>query len=198
MNHQQLSTQLWISDVAQIRPEVVPVINDEESAFIKKPRWGTGLWTSTWREETQDSSWIDYWQEYGNPSECYWHLLTPRSDSNLYIIDTNASLEYLIEKYAWETDLIKRMNTAYAAIGGMTPDPLDIYTRKSPYFFALDFEKISKDFDGIWLTDEGISATRLPLFYEHDLHSWSCESTLWFRWCFEQVEMIRQPIQVAR
>lgn len=99
MYNKHPQTQLWLSDVAQIKPEVVPVTNDEESAFIKKPKWGTGLWTSTWREETQDSAWIDYWQEFGNPNECYWHLLTPRSDCNLYIIDTYADLEYLIKTY---------------------------------------------------------------------------------------------------
>ncbi len=49
-----------------------------------------------------------------------------------------------------------------------------------------DYEKIARDYDGVRLTKEGQWATRFS--YPYSLYGWDCESTLWFRWCFESVE----------
>jgi hypothetical protein len=52
----------------------------------------------------------------------------------------------------------------------------------------LDFEAISNDYDGIHLTTNGESATRLTSGIS--LYGWDVECTLWFRWCFESVEKL--------
>jgi hypothetical protein len=54
------------------------------------------------------------------------------------------------------------------------------------YMTLIDFEALAKDYDGIWLTFEGMAETRFstPL----DLYGWDCESVLLFNdECFELI-----------
>lgn len=208
----QVQRQLWLSDTPEIKHEVTPVRNSEETgAVIKKPARKTGLWTSTWREETQDSDWIEWCRgnDYGNPDTDYWHLLTPRQDVKLYVVESVHDLEMMLHNYLWTTPLLTQMNEQYGEIyaskyaedslfrkvlasrTGMNFPPV-----KLPRFAAIDFEKMSQEYDGIWLTEQGNAACHLPWHSEHDLNSWDCECVLWFRWCFERVETM-QPVQVV-
>lgn len=196
---QEVPIQLCISDSPHMREEVTPVINDEESAFVKKPKRGTGLWTSTWREDI-GSGWVYYESEYCDLTKKYWHRLTPRPNVNLYVIEAYADLERLIHSYLWETDQLKRMNAIYEQVsvevpfrsrysvpGLVLPTPPIFPT---PRLYYLDFERLSRDYDGIWLTEEGWLDVRFDIYHEYNLDSWSCESILWFKWCFEKVETI--------
>lgn len=57
---------------------------------------------------------------------------------------------------------------------------------------SLHFEAMAVNYDALHLTNEGIAAN-----YEHELvEDWSCESTVWFRWCFENVRRIEVPVLI--
>jgi len=195
--------QLSLSESPQMREEVTPIVNDEELAIRNKPKQGTGLWTSTWRQETQDSDWIEWCRDnnFGNPDGKYWHLLTPRSDINLYVIDCHSDLKRLFDLYLWDQPYLAELNRQFER---MFPEQKEnerlkkiflsqvgTEIEREPFMAAIDFEKLSQAYDGIWLTEQGNAATRLS--FPYNLYSWDCESILWFRWCFERVKTI-QPV----
>lgn len=146
--------------------------NGDEAAFIKKPMRGTGLWTSTWREETQDSAWVEWcrWENFGEPYKQNWFLLTPKDNVKLYTIDGLNDLHRLLREYRWDQPKWKEYGFRRTAI---------------------DFEKLALDYDGIWLTEKGNTETHLS--YPEDLNGWDCESTMWLRWCFAEVQRIETP-----
>jgi hypothetical protein len=203
----QVQTQLYLSDAPEMKHEVIPVRNSEETAaMIKKPARHTGLWTSTWRQETQDSDWVEWCrgEDFGNPDGKYWYLLTPREDIKLYVIDCVYDLEQLLHTYPWTTPLLTELNERYkimhleyaekdALFVQMLTEQTGIQlpSMNLPHYATIDFEKLSQDYDGIWLTEQGNAAVHLPWISEHDLNSWDCECILWFRWCFEHVETIK-------
>jgi len=167
-----IGIQLHISVATALIEQVVPVENSEEAGYVKKPKRGTGFWTSTWRPETQDSEWVEWCagENYSNPYADTWHLLTPKSDTQLYVIDSHADLLHLLDLYPWESRATRIMREAGFART------------------TIDFEHLSKEYDGIHLTERGNAQTHLS--YPHELNSWDCESTLWFRWCFSEVKRI--------
>lgn len=158
-----------------LREEVIPVENSEESAHIKKPKRDTGLWTSEWREDTQDSGWVAYLVDgdYGDPSARYWYLLAPCASAKLYTVNAAADLHLLLQQYRWNTLSQGRAHSLY----------LD-------YFRRIDFERLAQDYDGLHLTWRGYNSTRGNC---HNLDAWSCESTCWFRWKFESAQLLRTP-----
>lgn len=82
--------QLHLSGEEMLRSEVIPVKNDPEMVFRKKPLQGTGLWTSTWRKRTRDSDWIEWCrsEEFGNVDAQSWFLLTPAKDARICTISS--------------------------------------------------------------------------------------------------------------
>lgn len=151
--------QLHLSISKEFRREVTPVRNRD---YFVKPF--DGLWTSTYTEGT--SAWVEWCraEEFGNPDKQTWFILEPDASARIYEIDTLDDLLFLLAHYPH-------------------PDREQaIYGRFMAY---LDFERISRDYDAIHLTDAGQWTTR---FSEPSLNGWDCECTLWFRWCFTQVE----------
>lgn len=167
-----LGKQLHVSAFECLLPTVTVVENDPMRFFSKKPLVGTGLWTSSWREETQDSEWVEWCcnNDIGFLN-LYWHLLTPKEDAKIIVIDTYQDLEQLVFAYG------KSMKTV---IFGEIFHPL------------IDFEKMAKDYDALHLTTYG--AGTLHLSFPNDMNSWDIESTLWFRWCFQEVNKIEDTI----
>lgn len=167
-----LGKQLYIMSNDELRQDVTPVRNSEKTALIKKPAHCTGLWTSSWREETQDSAWVEWcqWNDFGKPYENHWYILTPKEDAKLYMIDSLRDLHKLLRAYSWDQHKWRE------------------YGFRST---AIDFEKIAMEYDGIWLTEQGNEETHLS--YPEDLNSWDCESVLWCRWCFSDVQRIETP-----
>jgi hypothetical protein len=120
-----------------------------------------GLWTSTFHSNT--SEWVE-WCE----SQDFWTtdvrtgwLLTPNPDVRVLKIDSVDDLIKCVERYGIENE----------DLGG--------------FLTLLDFEKMSQDYDGMWLTSKGQWQTR---FSRPSLYSWDVESTHWFRWVFDKVE----------
>lgn len=63
---------------------------------------------------------------------------------------------------------------------------LDYLDRKT-----LDFEKLSQDYDALWLTRKGESDTRWDM--EFSLYGWDCESVLVMNpYCVTQVEEVHE------
>jgi len=58
----------------------------------------------------------------------------------------------------------------------------------------MDWERISKEYDAVMLTEDGQVHTRFsrPL----SLYGWDCESTVWFRDVFESVKKIEINIEL--
>lgn len=167
-----IERQLYITSEETLNQAVVPVYNSDEASFIKKPARCTGLWTSSWREQTQDSAWVEWcrWNDYGKPYNFNWHLLTPQEDAKLYVIDSLRDLNRLLRAYKWDQPKWREYGFSRTAI---------------------DFEKLAMEYDGIHLTENGNEETHLS--YPEDLNSWDCESVLWFKWCFTGVQRIEVP-----
>ena len=169
-----IGTQLHFSFAQILREREIPFKNDEMT-FRYKPEGG--LWTSTWREETHDSEWVEWCrgEKFGSPDESNWFLFTPKEESRLYIIDSYADLERLLSTYPFESPLIKGLE--------------DSHLRH--YYVGIDFERLAQDYDGLHLTSEGNS--RLHISYPLNMNAWDAESTVWFRWCFTDVQRIETP-----
>lgn len=51
---------------------------------------------------------------------------------------------------------------------------------------AIDFTAMAEEYDAVRVTEEGHWRTRMT--FPLNTYAWDCESTCWFRWCFERVE----------
>ena len=175
-----LGVQLHFSSVQALIEQVASVENDE-MIFRYKPKSTTGLWTSSWREETKDSEWVEWCrgQEFDSPDESQWFLLTPKTDSRLYVIDCYSDLQRLIDIYNWESPISK---TIKRKLG-------DPYAR---HYEGIDFVRLAQDYDGLHLTSNGNE--QLHLSHPLNMNAWDSESTVWFRWCFTKVEKIAPVI----
>lgn len=129
--------------------------------FVKA---GGGLWTSTYAKEYYSDWVLAYEDMWGIPSQGLdgW-LLTPTPHARIYTVDSLADLHWLHERYEIQNEL-------------------------SSFMKRLDYEKMAVDFDGMHLTRKGQWDTRMS--HPIDLYGWDCESTHWFRWCFETVEYL--------
>lgn len=129
-----------------------------------------GLWTSSYRDGT--CGWIEWMQseQWAMHDEMDVWLLTV-TDPDLYVIDSMADAKRLVEEYPRDPDDLDWK---------MTPDTLS----------TPSYEAAAVDYDGIWLTTNGQSVTRLPGPSEPELYGWDCECTIWFDWVFDSVERL--------
>ncbi len=164
-----LGVQLYITSSDELRQEVTPVVNDPEGFFRQKPKGG--LWTSSYRAESEDSGWVEWCRgaSFGDPDGKQWFLLAPHPDCRLYTIDSLEDFSQCLMEYG-------------------SPAPL---AQEYPSFAmkrTIDFEKLALEYDGLRLTEQGNEETHLS--FPNDMNAWDCESTLWFRWRFTQIEKI--------
>ncbi|MCY8577537.1 hypothetical protein MOD24_16965 [Bacillus haynesii] len=155
-----ISIQLFCGAKAPQKSLIQPIKNQIE---ILKAQGG--IWTSTYNEEF-GSEWLTFYNTvFGIPEEGLngW-LLTPSPTARVYTIDSYDDLNRLFKSYELK-------------ITGV-PNIIKM----------LDFEKMTEDFDAIHLTTQGKTETRLS--HPFKLHTWDCECTHWFKWCFDKVEPI--------
>lgn len=140
--------------------KMLPVVNPAVSRY-DKPKGG--LWTSPVESEY---AWVDWCRD----EQMSWlnesWILVPRPDVRLLRIDSAADLDAAFARY-----------------------PLE-FRRRGYVDQNLDFEAMSLDYDGLWLTAAGHFATRLRMDAPIDAistYAWDCETVFWFRWCFEEV-----------
>ncbi len=130
-----------------------------------KPRGG--LWTSTYQPDPPTSAWVEFYRtEPGAAS------VLPNPDDLHWSVLTpsRAARIYTIDH---DDDL----RAVIARYPFSTPQ-------------RIDFERFSQDYDALHLTERGQQATCSS---EPQLWGWDCESTLWMRWCFDAVQIVRYP-----
>ena len=133
---------------------------------FNKPKGG--LWTSTYVPKFI-SAWV-YWCETNYPppltGKSLWQLKI-KEDAKIYTINTREDFLKLEE-----LGLLKDSNMP----GGK----------------VIDFEKAAEVFDGIRLTDSGVENTGVWDLVTPTLYGWDVESTIWFRWVFEDVQPLAE------
>jgi hypothetical protein len=127
---------------------------------------GTGMWTSPVTDRTADgtpadSAWLE-WCRAEMDTDTTGHLLTeitPHDTARLLLVDDQAHLAAIVARYP-------------ASLNPYIP------SKTSPY---PDWQALAADgWDGVYLTDRGQWATRLP-DAGPDLYGWDMESLLWLR-----------------
>lgn len=117
-----------------------------------------GFWTST-QTEDGDSDWINFARRegfYEGNHGLRKMNVTIADDSKMLIIDSREDYEQALETYGMKVDPIKK---PLASIGRADK--------------ILDFEKLTKDYDALTLTKNGMRENN-DYFY-----GWDCESTVW-------------------
>lgn len=148
------------------KDDLINSIAPVRNEMFIKPRGG--FWTSTYNKE-YGSEWIDWCKEneFSTSSTFNGFILYIKEGVRVYKVDSEQDLMKLFSMYELRTEL-----------------PIK----------ALDFEKISKDYDGLHLTSRGQVETRLT--YPYNLYGWDCECTLWFNWCFTNIEKYDHKLKV--
>jgi hypothetical protein len=145
--------------------QVQPVINRTQNYF-NKPQSG-GLWTSsiTVRDPSDWAVIGGLVEGMVTPDSQMWRL-TPKSDTRILHITDRGAFDAMMSRYRHTV-----------SIGPMQ-------------FAVTDFERLSHDFDALHVTQRAISEVSATAIDPTDasLYGWDLESTLWFRWMFEQVE----------
>lgn len=127
-----------------------------------------GFWTSTYIPNGRYASeWVEWvigrehmdWFSNDTPSI----LLDVNDNARIFTINRLGDLGRIISMFPKEKQF------------------LDTYRE-----MLIDYEKASKDYDGIHLTSDGQWATRLT---HPNLYGWDCESTLWFRNVFHNIRL---------
>ena len=138
------------------------ILNREK---LNKP--GGGLWTSTYEPLQEfDSQWIQWCAENCQPD---WIgldniLLEISNSARVYTISNAQDLKNLYSLYPRDEELSDWIGQ------GVT--------------VWLNYQEIAKDYDIIWLTEDGQHYTRSPEYFgsnpikKIDLYGWDCESSL--------------------
>lgn len=154
--------QLHIGKTEPSPGAMAPIMNRQ---FIKP--FG-GFWTSSYLGEAEGSDWVQWCLSnefgYGIDNDFPAWLLHPIKNPNLLVVDKYADLDNVMKGFGYP-----------------------IYEGSS--MFLLDYERIkAAGFDGFRVTERGRAETHLSMPY--NLYGYDCESTIWFRWCFERVEKL--------
>lgn len=138
----------------EIKKEYFKDVKNASEALPIKPEIGTCLWASIY---TPEEDYLSEWHEFvcnemesilGEYESIYKFKLKP--DAKIFTIDSRNDLYLLLSEYKLDNPKIN-------------------------YKTAIDFEKISKDYDAIHLTSNGQINTR---FGDYDLYGWDVDSLL--------------------
>lgn len=170
--------QAWLTHVKgpRLLPELTTPVTGVDC--LNKPgraaHKGCGLWTSTYLGPGRISGWAEWCgpEEFGGPD---WQvfLLTPEPDVRLWEINAHADLLALMERYGVEGEIFRCLG-------------------RHSMFPEMDFDRFTADgYAGVHLTEAGEHRTRWGMLNgecDPSLYGWDCESTLWCRWAFTDVE----------
>ncbi|PES54361.1 hypothetical protein [Bacillus thuringiensis] len=164
-----MKKQLFVGELAPCEEFITDIKNEP---LMNKPRGG--LWTSTFINEEKGSDWVmwcDY-ADFSTQTNTKSWLLTPSKSAKIAIVDSVKDLKELTEKYKARSDF----------------PLLGIEGLMQRFDYLIDYEKLSQDYDGFRLTEKGQAETRFS--HPYNLNGFDCESTVWFRWCFDKVEKL--------
>lgn len=137
------------------------VKNSEDGFYLNKPIIG-GLWGSTYLEDDYyPSSWYDFVSDSGIDKNFNYGILYSLLDSsNIFELDSLEKHKFLKDNYCI----------------------IDSYKGRGNKKYAIDWEKLSRDYDGFHLTYDMFMKLRNFKYLMNDLdfYSWDCESYLIF------------------
>lgn len=163
-----LPDQLWMSVDRKEPPSNERMDPIGENVLPIKPKGG--LWTSTYTPNAEfDSDWLRWCYTEGYIAGTYAFRLKVEPDLDIVEIRGMKDLRRVVDKYSMD-------------------EYKNRITRDHEY--PIDFESMAEDYDAMRLTEEGQVDTRMPGMDEPDLYGWDSESTLWFNWCFTDVEYV--------
>ena len=170
MTNSNIPPQLHVGRIKPTKEFIRPIMNQETG---KKP-WG-GLWTSTFLGEEAGSGWVQNClkNEIFIPEGGMWSswLLTPSKQAKIFIIDGPEDADTLYEKY------------------GYYPFGEPVIPLLGEGMKGINFEKMKEEWDAVHLTFKGFGTTRCRFDnFSHELYGWDSESTVWFRFLFEEVK----------
>ncbi|GAB6551943.1 hypothetical protein bcgnr5378_04760 [Bacillus cereus] len=160
-----MKKQLYVGKGEPTEQNIGVITNSVE---INKPLGG--FWTSTFIDEQVGSEWVTFSKnvltKYNGSTKAF--TLTPKKDARIAHVDSMDDYEELLRKYRLEM-----VDPRLASIS----------------FFSnlIDYELLSKDYDGFHISQRAISIAKYTFDYI-SLGAFDCESTVWFRWCFDDVE----------
>lgn len=165
-----LGRQLWIARVFGTVPSEDQFIAPTNREYWVKPKGG--LWTSTYLGPEDGSDWVRWCrgEQFDSPDTSAWYALTPRKGLRIIKIDSEADLRRVIDAYP----------------APMPADWPDILREDA----KINYEAVAAaGWDAVHLTERGQWRTR---FSRPGLYGWDCESTLWLRWGFSKIELVRE------
>lgn len=156
-----MKKQLHVTSAKEMERNIKSVKNTKAGIKIKP---NGGLWTSTFVEGT--SEWNQYAKsENINKVVDEGFILTPTKDAKIYYL-TQDTIEEFVNTYINEYK-----------------DPLeDLFGLRFRESFYIDFEKLSTKYDALHMDPSKIDS---PYMLDYHLFLWDIESTIWFKWCFE-------------
>lgn len=144
------------------------VIGGVEGRYLNKPTGG--LWTSSLKDGT--SGWIEWClgEAFGDVAATPWWKMTPDPAAVILQVETMADYRAIMETYG------------------------ELYSDADPVP-VFNWSRIAEDgYAGLNLTEAGAVACRWGGIEDGMcMYAWDCESTVWFSWAFESVEVYRCP-----
>jgi hypothetical protein len=158
-----MKQQLFISEH---RPQKELFKSPSNGHHFIKPTGG--MWTSSLIDWEHGSDWVRWCLEeqfsHGSDNQFPSWLLTPEDGVRVYTVDGFKDLQELHS-------------------AGFTFKPYE----GLEHFTGLNFEALAGVYDAIHLTERGQAETR---FSVPNLYGWDCESVLWLKWAFKEVQTI--------
>jgi hypothetical protein len=158
------------ADPAHFRP-----IRCQDFGGWVKPAPGSGLWTApvtAWTQDRRpaDSAWLEYLREEmeTDTSDLLLTEVFPTAEAWILLIDCQEHLASIVTAYPADPGGLAYLDRAYPDWAGLA----------------------EAGWDGVYLTDRGQWATRLPKSGP-DLYSWDLESLLWLRPAYMTGQTVR-------
>jgi len=173
-----LVEEMEIEDIDEIKIPKIENISGEN-----KPCGG--FWTSSLIDNKYYSEWHQYMREemgYDVKTIKRVFIVKPKDDAKLYEVNSIEDWYNLFEKY---TSYIVELDRNFP------PTKLGY----------IDFELLSKDFDGLRISNKGLSDimkyNQMARYYKDDMpkipiDEWDVESTLWFRNVFDKISIVEE------
>lgn len=141
------------------RPFAAELLTSPTNVNWVKPQGG--LWASpiTAPQRTVWTDWLEQEQADLYSADLLFHSVSLAPATRILRIDSLEDLREVLSAYFYDSDLFAQLQLPYC---------------------LLDFEAMARDWDGLYLTDEGQWATRLPPLGQPSLYGWDLESLCLF------------------
>ncbi len=151
--------------------------------LMRKPAM-SGMWTSTFDpSEDHMSDWIRYCTNENDLLTGVRHvqILKPKKEARILELDLHVLKNVIYKKYMMEPVMLQ---TEFLGEWNMLEH-------------EIDFEKLSQDYDAIHYVPGCLTIgldimDAMDVRFNNPFTAWDCESTLWFRWMFEDNVIVKK------